>query len=81
MKYLLAGTVALATYRAVMRKDGGSTAIRFDLLFPVGFGIAAPLFKRTLCPAVPACSKNALDKPLSMEPTSDTIRINRELDR
>jgi hypothetical protein len=34
-------------------KDGGSTAIRFDPLFLVGFGIAAPaiatpLFKRTL---------------------------------
>ena len=48
MKYLLAGSVALARYVAVMRKDGGSTAIRFDLLFPVGFDIAAPLFKRTL---------------------------------
>jgi len=48
MKYLLAGSVALAGYVAVMRKDGGSTAIRFDLLFLVGFGIAAPLFKRTL---------------------------------
>jgi hypothetical protein len=48
MKYLLAGSVALAGYVAVMRKDGGSTAIRFDLLFQVGFGIAAPLFQRTL---------------------------------
>jgi hypothetical protein len=48
MKYLLAGSVALARYVAVMRKDGGSTAIRLDLLFLVGFGIAAPLFKRTL---------------------------------
>jgi hypothetical protein len=53
MKYLLAGSAALARYVAVMLKDGGFTAIRFDLLFLTAFGVAAlavatPLFKRTL---------------------------------
>jgi len=53
MKYLLAGSVALARYVAVMLKDGGFIAIRFDLLFLVGLGIATsaivtPVFKRTL---------------------------------
>jgi hypothetical protein len=53
MKYLLAGSVALARYVAVMLKDDGFTAIRFDLLFLVGLGIATsaivtPVFKRTL---------------------------------
>src|SRR5258708_25592807 len=33
MKYLLAGSVALARYVAVMLKDGGFIAIRFGLLF------------------------------------------------
>jgi hypothetical protein len=48
MQYLLADSVALARYVAVMLKEGGFTAIRFDLLLLVGFGIAAPLFKRIL---------------------------------
>ena len=39
--------------QAILLKDGGFTAIRWDLLFLVGFGVATlamatPLFKRTL---------------------------------
>src|SRR6201986_249110 len=46
-------TYALHGFKAILLKDGGFTAIRFDLLFLVGFGVAAlaaatPLFKRTL---------------------------------
>jgi hypothetical protein len=60
MKYVLAGSAALARYVAIMLKDGGFTAIRFDLLFLVGFGIAAsaiatPLFKRA--PLVRPCRR------------------------
>jgi len=40
-------------FKAVLLKDGGLTAIRTDLIFLFGFGIATllvatPLFKRTL---------------------------------
>jgi ABC-2 type transport system permease protein len=40
-------------FKAILLKDGGFTAIRWDLLFLVGFGmgtlaLATPLFKRTL---------------------------------
>jgi ABC-2 type transport system permease protein len=46
-------TYAVHGFKAILLKDGGFTAIRFDLLFLVAFGIAAlavatPLFKRTL---------------------------------
>jgi ABC-2 type transport system permease protein len=46
-------TYAVHGFKAILLKDGGFTAIRLDLLFLVGFGIAAlavatPLFKRTL---------------------------------
>src|ERR1700736_4727754 len=43
-------TYAVHGFKAILLKDGGFAAIRFDLLFLVGFGIAAlavatPLFK------------------------------------
>jgi ABC-2 type transport system permease protein len=46
-------TYAVHGFKAVLLKDGGFTAIRTDLLFLFGFGIATllvatPLFKRTL---------------------------------
>ena len=46
-------TYAVHGFKAVLIKDGGFTAIRTDLLFLFGFGIATllvatPLFKRTL---------------------------------
>jgi ABC-2 type transport system permease protein len=46
-------TYAVHGFKAVLLKDGGFTAIRFDLLFLFGFGIATllvatPMFKRTL---------------------------------
>jgi ABC-2 type transport system permease protein len=46
-------TYAVHGFKAVLLKDGGLTAIRFDLLFLFGFGIATllvatSLFKRTL---------------------------------
>ena len=46
-------TYAVHGFKAVLIKDGGFTAIRLDLLFLFGFGIATllvatPLFKRTL---------------------------------
>jgi ABC-2 type transport system permease protein len=46
-------TYAVHGFKAILLKDGGFTAIRFDLLFLVCFGIATlavatPLFKRTL---------------------------------
>ena len=46
-------TYAVRGFKAILLKDGGFTAIRFDLLFLFSFGIAAlalatPLFKRTL---------------------------------
>jgi ABC-2 type transport system permease protein len=46
-------TYAVHGFKSILLKDGGLTAIRWDLLFLVGFGIAAlmlatPLFKRTL---------------------------------
>src|SRR6201994_437138 len=46
-------TYAVHGFKAILLKDGGFTAIRFDLLFLTAFGVAAlavatPLFKRTL---------------------------------
>ena len=46
-------TYAVHGFKAILLKDGGFTAIRWDLLFLVGFGmgtlaLATPLFKRTL---------------------------------
>jgi ABC-2 type transport system permease protein len=46
-------TYAVHGFKSILLKDGGFTAIRWDLLFLVGFGIATlmiatPLFKRTL---------------------------------
>jgi ABC-2 type transport system permease protein len=46
-------TYAVHGFKAILLKDGGITAIRTDLLFLFGFGIATlliatPLFKRTL---------------------------------
>jgi len=46
-------TYAVHGFKAILLKDGGLTAIRMDLLFLLGFGvatllIATPLFKRTL---------------------------------
>jgi ABC-2 type transport system permease protein len=46
-------TYAVHGFKAILLKDGGFTAIRLDLLFLVGFGVATlamatPLFKRTL---------------------------------
>jgi ABC-type multidrug transport system permease subunit len=46
-------TYAVHGFKAVLLKDGGLTAIRIDLLFLFGFGIATlliatPMFKRTL---------------------------------
>lgn len=46
-------TYAVHGFKAVLLKDGGFTAIRFDLVFLFGFGvltllISTPLFKRTL---------------------------------
>jgi ABC-2 type transport system permease protein len=46
-------TYAVHGFKAILLKDGGFTAIRMDLLFLFGFGIATlliamPLFKRTL---------------------------------
>jgi ABC-2 type transport system permease protein len=46
-------TYAVHGFKAILLKDGGFTAIRWDLLFLVGFGMATlamatPLFKRTL---------------------------------
>jgi len=46
-------TYAVHGFKAVLLKDGGFTAIRMDLLFLFGFGlatllIATPMFKRTL---------------------------------
>jgi ABC-2 type transport system permease protein len=46
-------TYAVHGLKAILIKDGGFTAIRFDLLFLFTFGIATlliatPLFKRTL---------------------------------
>jgi ABC-2 type transport system permease protein len=46
-------TYAVHGFKAILLKGSGFTAIRFDLLFLVAFGIAAlavatPLFKRTL---------------------------------
>jgi ABC-2 type transport system permease protein len=46
-------TYAVHGFKSILLKDGGLTAIRWDLLFLVGFGIAAlmlatPLFNRTL---------------------------------
>jgi len=46
-------TYAVHGFKAILLKDGGFTAIRWDVLFLVGFGmgtlaLATPLFKRTL---------------------------------
>jgi ABC-2 type transport system permease protein len=46
-------TYAVHGFKAILLKDGGFTAIRWDLLFLVSFGmatlaLATPLFKRTL---------------------------------
>jgi ABC-2 type transport system permease protein len=46
-------TYCVHGFKAILLKDGGFTAIRFDLLFLFVFGIstlliATPLFKRTL---------------------------------
>jgi ABC-2 type transport system permease protein len=46
-------TYAVHGFKSILLKDGGFTAIRWDLLFLVGFGtatllIATPLFKRSL---------------------------------
>jgi ABC-2 type transport system permease protein len=46
-------TYAVHGFKAILLKDCGFAAIRFELLFLVGFGIATlavatPLFKRTL---------------------------------
>jgi ABC-2 type transport system permease protein len=46
-------TYAVHGFKAILLKDGGFTAIRWDLLFLLGFGVltlglATPLFKRTL---------------------------------
>jgi hypothetical protein len=69
-KYLLAGSVALAMYVAVM-------------LFLVGFGVAAlavalPCSSARFNSGRARMRKNALDKPLSSERLSDKMRINRD---
>jgi ABC-2 type transport system permease protein len=46
-------TYAVHGFKSILLKDGGFIAIRWDLLFLAGFGmatllVATPLFKRTL---------------------------------